>query len=165
MVMRTATLAGAAVALSSEKIETVVHDLERALLGVDETLAGRLRVTTMDVMTHYHPDLFTSFGERYPEVQLEVEAGDHEDLIEIERDEFHRLFDGFPHPTISETLMDDSSRCRTQLHFRQNVAQCRTSASRSRRREVWMQRKRDELVGVSVRDNYYRKGSKTKTTK
>ena len=30
------------------------------------------------------------------------EAGDHEELIEIERDEFHRLFDGFPHGMISQ---------------------------------------------------------------
>jgi Ala-tRNA(Pro) deacylase len=30
------------------------------------------------------------------------EAGDHEALIEIDRDEFHRLFDGFPHGVISQ---------------------------------------------------------------
>ena len=30
------------------------------------------------------------------------EAGDHEELIEIDRDEFHRLFDGFPHGMISQ---------------------------------------------------------------
>ena len=36
-----------------------------------------------------HPSLF-------------FEAGDHEDLIEIEQHDFHRLFDGFPHATISQ---------------------------------------------------------------
>ncbi len=36
------------------------------------------------------------------QTSLFFEAGDHEDLIEIERDEFHRLFDGFPHATISQ---------------------------------------------------------------
>lgn len=32
---------------------------------------------------------------------LFFEAGDHQDLIEIEQDDFHRLFDGYPHATIS----------------------------------------------------------------
>ena len=31
-----------------------------------------------------------------------LEAGDHRELIEIERAEFHRLFDGFPHMAISQ---------------------------------------------------------------
>ncbi len=31
-----------------------------------------------------------------------LEAGDHEELIEIDRDEFHRLFDAFPHGVISQ---------------------------------------------------------------
>lgn len=30
------------------------------------------------------------------------EAGDHEELIEIDREEFHRLFDSFPHGLISQ---------------------------------------------------------------
>lgn len=36
-----------------------------------------------------HPSLF-------------FEAGDHQQLIEIEQEEFHRLFDGFPHGIISQ---------------------------------------------------------------
>lgn len=68
------TEVGESVALSGEAVETIVHDLERQLLGVDTTLAGRLRVTTMDVMTQYHADLFTSFAQRYPTVELEIEA-------------------------------------------------------------------------------------------
>ena len=34
------------------------------------------------------------------------EAGDHRELIEIERAEFHRLFDGFPHSIISQPRDD-----------------------------------------------------------
>lgn len=33
---------------------------------------------------------------------LFFEAGDHRDLIEIDRDDFHRLFDGYPHAMISQ---------------------------------------------------------------
>ncbi|QFU75458.1 YbaK/EbsC family protein [Halioglobus maricola] len=34
------------------------------------------------------------------------EAGDHQGLIEIERDDFHRLFDSFPHGVISQPSDD-----------------------------------------------------------
>ncbi len=68
------TEAGHRAARSGELVETVVHDLERELVGTDAELAGRLRVTTLDTITQYHPDLFGSFGDRFPSVQLEVEV-------------------------------------------------------------------------------------------
>lgn len=68
------TEAGSLAARSAEVMETVRLDLERTLVGTDTKLAGRLRVTTVEVMAHQHPDLFTSFGERYPAVELELET-------------------------------------------------------------------------------------------
>ena len=68
------TEAGVAAARSAEVVETVIHDLERNLIGTDAELSGRLRVTTIHLVANYHPDLFTTFNERYPSVQLEVET-------------------------------------------------------------------------------------------
>jgi DNA-binding transcriptional LysR family regulator len=68
------TEAGAEAARASEVMETVAHDLERSLVGSDTELAGSVRVTTIDLLTQFHPDLFTSFAQRYPSVELEVET-------------------------------------------------------------------------------------------
>jgi len=68
------TDAGREAARSGEVIETIIHDLERNLAGVDTELAGRLRVTTLDMMPQYHPDLFSSFSAHYPAVELEIET-------------------------------------------------------------------------------------------
>ncbi len=71
------TPAGLEAARACEVMETVAHDLERSLVGRDNELAGSLRVSTTDQFTQYHPELFTSFGERYPSVSLEVESTSH----------------------------------------------------------------------------------------
>lgn len=68
------TPAGVQAARFGEQMETAVHDLQRSMLGVDAELAGRLRVTTVEVVTHYHAELFTGFAQRYPDIELEVEA-------------------------------------------------------------------------------------------
>lgn len=68
------TEAGEKAARSAELMETKCLDLERELVGADGRLAGRLRVTTVDMITHYHPELFTDFAEAYPGVDLEVET-------------------------------------------------------------------------------------------
>jgi len=68
------TEAGQEAARSGEVIETIIHDLQRNLAGADTELAGRLRVTTLDMMPQYHPDLFSSFSDRYPAVELEIET-------------------------------------------------------------------------------------------
>lgn len=68
------TDAGSDAVRSIEVMETVATDLERKLVGTDTELAGHLTVSTTDTTTHYHPDLFTSFGERYPAVDLEVDT-------------------------------------------------------------------------------------------
>ncbi len=66
--------AGAEAVRAIEVMETVANDLERTLVGGDHELAGRVTLTTTDSITHYHPDLFTSFAERYPAVDLEVDT-------------------------------------------------------------------------------------------
>ena len=69
------TDAGEDAARAAEIMETVANELERKLVGVDALLAGRVTVTTTDVITHYHPDLFTSFAARYPAIELEINTG------------------------------------------------------------------------------------------
>ncbi len=69
------TEAGLKAARTAERMETAVQDLERDLVGADTELAGRLKVTTLALVTHHHPDLFTTFHEAYPAVELEVEVG------------------------------------------------------------------------------------------
>ena len=71
------TEAGLDAVRSIEQMETVAHDLERRLLGTDTELAGAITVTTTDVITHYHPELFTTFAERYPAIELEVDTNFH----------------------------------------------------------------------------------------
>lgn len=68
------TEAGTDAVRSLEVMETVANDLERKLLGRDTELAGHLTVTTTDALTQHHPDLFTSFAERYPAVELELDT-------------------------------------------------------------------------------------------
>jgi len=68
------TEAGAQAARSVELMETVANDLERDVLGRDRELAGHLSVTTTDSLTHHHADLFTSFAERFPAVELELDT-------------------------------------------------------------------------------------------
>lgn len=68
------TEAGIEAARAGEVMETVAHDLERSLVGTDAQLAGRVRVTTTTGLAHHNADLFTEFGRRYPEVELELET-------------------------------------------------------------------------------------------
>ncbi len=79
------TNAGLKAAHSAEIMETVSNDLELTLAGTDSRLAGRLKVTTLDFVTHFHPDLFTSFAAHYPNVDIEVET--HTDLRSLARRE------------------------------------------------------------------------------
>ena len=85
-------------------------DWVRDSTTVDPVLAREAELT--DVFPDCAMGAVPGFGQAY---QLDViwdddlgeqpsvyfEAGDHEELIEIDRDEFHRLFDSFPHGMIS----------------------------------------------------------------
>ena len=79
--------------------------------GTDPVLAHESELA--DVFPDCEVGAVPGFGQAYhldiiwdedlgKQPSLFFEAGDHEDLIEIEQHDFHRLFDGFPHATISQ---------------------------------------------------------------
>lgn len=78
---------GHAAAAAATDIEERVAALDRMLLGRDDTLEGRLRVTTIDMVAHYDAALFRSFNARYPGITLELSTGlDNRDLGRDEAD-------------------------------------------------------------------------------
>ena len=76
------TEAGEVAVLMSEQMETIAIDLKRQLLGGDARLSGTLVVTTTDTLALYEPLLFSSFSEKYPEVNLELKTGYHHSSIQ-----------------------------------------------------------------------------------
>ncbi len=66
---------GVAAARAAEQMEGVAVELERALIGGSTRLAGTVRVTTADMIAVGHPELFTSFAARYPDIELELVTG------------------------------------------------------------------------------------------
>jgi len=78
---------GHAVASAATDIEERVAALDRMLLSRDDSLDGRLRVATVDMVAHYDAALFHSFNERYPGITLELSTGiDTRDLGRDEAD-------------------------------------------------------------------------------
>lgn len=69
------TAAGESALAAIEQMEGLALELERSLLGGDARLSGSLRVTTTDTIAVYDAQLFTSFGERYPDVEIQVATG------------------------------------------------------------------------------------------
>lgn len=69
------TASGERALAAVEQMEGLALELERSLLGGDARLSGSLRVTTTDTIAVYDAALFTSFSERYPEVELQVATG------------------------------------------------------------------------------------------
>lgn len=69
------TASGEGALAAVEQMEGLALELERSLLGGDARLSGSLRVTTTDTIAVYDAALFTSFSERYPEVELQVATG------------------------------------------------------------------------------------------
>lgn len=67
--------AGADILRVAERVEESVAELERQVLGRDARLTGELRVTTLDMTAFYDADLFASFAQRYPGVDLELTVG------------------------------------------------------------------------------------------
>lgn len=74
----TPTAAGQAVIESAERTETEMLALEARVLGGDAKLEGKLRVTTMDILFRRYEQVFVSFLERFPGVELTVACGDNE---------------------------------------------------------------------------------------
>lgn len=78
---------GHTVAAAATDIEERLAALDRMLLSRDDTLAGRLRVATIDMVAHYDAALFRSFNARYPGITLELSTGlDNRDLGRDEAD-------------------------------------------------------------------------------
>lgn len=59
----------------AEEMEGAAMELERSLLGSSAELAGLLRVTTADMISVQHPELFASFAKAYPNIELELVTG------------------------------------------------------------------------------------------
>lgn len=72
------TAAGHDMAAVAEKMEEDVLLLEGRVLGRDARLAGKLRVTTLDMLFRHHHAAFSSFTERYPSIELTVGTSDVE---------------------------------------------------------------------------------------
>lgn len=71
----TATSAAADILQVAERVEENVASIERQLIGQDMRLTGELRVTTIDMCACYDANLFETFAERYPEIELELSVG------------------------------------------------------------------------------------------
>lgn len=67
-----ATTAGDELAVSALRVEEEIHVTEGRLLGRDAQLRGRLRVSTIDFIFAGFPDVFASFVQRYPAVDVTV---------------------------------------------------------------------------------------------
>jgi DNA-binding transcriptional LysR family regulator len=68
------TAEGAEMVTTAEVIESQVMELDRALLGRDENLAGSLRVSALDAFLIWMAADFVRFSQRYPRIKLELSA-------------------------------------------------------------------------------------------
>lgn len=81
------TNAGEEVSAAAQQIESIVASLQRKLLGLDERLSGPLRITTVEYIASFENQLFKSFMQRYPGVELEISANEEtEDLVRGDAD-------------------------------------------------------------------------------
>ena len=87
-----ATAAGDELAETAVRLETEIHVTEGRILGRDAELRGRLRVSTVDFLFAGFPQVFSSFIERYPRVELTVGvSNEHASLHRREADVALRL--------------------------------------------------------------------------
>jgi len=88
----TATPTGDELAASAVRVEEEIHVTEGRLLGRDAELRGRLRVSTIDFIFAGFPDVFESFIQRYPGVDVTVGVTNEQvSLIRREADVALRL--------------------------------------------------------------------------
>jgi DNA-binding transcriptional LysR family regulator len=67
------TSAGEDVLVNAEGVENIVHDLERRVLGRDQSLAGSIHLTTMDFLaTHLLMPHLVEFSRLYPDISIEL---------------------------------------------------------------------------------------------
>lgn len=81
------TPAGLEVSDAAERVENEVQVVERQVLGRDDRLRGRLRVSTLDILLDGLIGPFAAFTERYPSVELTVTTpNDQVSLLRREAD-------------------------------------------------------------------------------
>lgn len=69
------TAEGERLAASARRIEAELGAVERDIIGRDHRLAGKVTLTTVDILAwHYMPTL-AAFRTRYPDISLAVETG------------------------------------------------------------------------------------------
>jgi DNA-binding transcriptional LysR family regulator len=96
---------GRTVAAAARDVHGRIAALDRTLLGRDDALGGRLRVTTVDMVGHYDAPMFQSFLQRYPEVELELFTGlDNRDLARDEADVAIRWTHHPPEPLVGRRI-------------------------------------------------------------
>jgi DNA-binding transcriptional LysR family regulator len=72
---------------TAERTESELLTLEARVLGGDARLEGELRVTTMDILFRRYEQVFASFIERFPGVELTLICNDNEaSLVRREAD-------------------------------------------------------------------------------
>lgn len=81
----TTTTSGQDIVEVAEKVEAQVLSLEGRVLGRDEQLEGKLRVSVMDLLFRRHAPQFESFIAKYPGVELTVVASD--DVVSLTKRE------------------------------------------------------------------------------
>lgn len=67
---------GSELAETASRVEDLVLDAELRLSGRDRELSGKLRVTTLDIVSCGMPEVFSSFVQRYPSVELTLLTDD-----------------------------------------------------------------------------------------
>jgi DNA-binding transcriptional LysR family regulator len=72
------TLAGQDLVEVAERMEAEVFAVEGRVVGRDARLQGKLRVATMDIVFRRYTAAFSTFAERYPDVELTVTSSDSE---------------------------------------------------------------------------------------
>ncbi len=66
---------GAEAVRLAEQMEDLTLTLERSVLNGNERLSGKVTITTIDMITAYHPDLFADFSKAYPNIEVGVVTG------------------------------------------------------------------------------------------
>lgn len=70
------TAAGEEVLRAARAVEDTMGSLDRAVAGGDARLQGPLRITTTELLATWEPDLFVSFANEHPAVELELAVSD-----------------------------------------------------------------------------------------
>lgn len=100
-----ATVAGEDLAAVAQRMEDDVLSVQGRVLGRDAELRGELRVSTFDTLFFAFEDLFSSFIERYPTIELSVAfSPDRASLTRREADVVIRLSNDPPETLVGRKV-------------------------------------------------------------